>query len=633
MKRFSARGVGSALVVVACVATLPPLVDLPSAGIDPSWELGLHLARERGLVVGRDIVFNYGPWGYLNFPLTLVRSQWLASAAHRIAVHLALFLAVCLWMRRHLAGWRPLLPVVPLVLFVPGLEYQWPLALVLWLRLASGTDRERPGAGLLLGAVGAAAVMIKFSMGLAAAVVIVCGAGAAWILGRRRFALALTLGFVAGGVLWGWLALGAPGHVATFLSASWEISSGYVLALERRGPLWQPVLALAACLLLVEGVLRDRRNQPRELLALALPLSGLLLISFKHAFVRHETHAFIAFTVGSAALTWMWLETANRGASWSRLLRWCGPVALFVGSLVVIPPTHLARLPRTAPTRVGQFVGTLRETRGSDYRERLRADLRGQLPLPDGLRELIGNRTVDVMTIEVALIEAWQLNWQPRRVLQSYAVATSALDDLDAAFFSSARAPERLIVDLQGIDTRHPFMDGPRTWRQILSRYEPLGGDRRWLVLGLRDEPRRALETPLVQAQLELNRAALIPRPATGHLELRVRLEPSWLGRLVAVPWKLPEIRLALMSPGDRPAPRRILAGTASRPFPLTRAWPDSSDQLRRVFDEDDLPSPAGLALLTNGSWAWKNAEVGFYQVDWGEGSTGGIPANLAASR
>jgi len=633
MTRFSARRVGWLLVALACVATLPQLVDRPAAGIDPSWELGLHLAREQGFVVGRDIVFNYGPWGHLNFPLTLVPTQWLASAAHRVAVHLALFLALGLWMRRHLSGWKALLAVVPLVLFVPGLEYQWPLAVALWLRLACGTQRERPLGGLTVGFVGAAALMIKFSMGLAVALVIVGGILAARALGRRRLATWLAVGFGAGCLLWGWLALGSVAHLAAFFSASWEISSGYALALERRGPLWQPILALSAYLALLLGLLRARDEQPREMLALALPLTGLLLIAFKHAFVRHETHAFIAFSVGSVALTWIFLETVDRGPVSARLLRWCGPVALCAGSLVVIPPTHLAGLPRAAPAHLGQFVETLGQIDDPAYRERLRAGLRDQLPLPGDVRELIGDHTVDVLTIEVALIEAWQLNWQPRRVLQSYAVATSKLDDLDSAFFATDRAPERLIVDLQGVDTRHPFMDAPRTWRRILSRYEPLGSDSRWLVLGLRDKPRRALETPLVAAELALNRAALIPRAESGHLELRVRLEPSLLGRLVSVPWKLPEIRLSLMSADGRAPARRILAGTADRSFPLTRVWPDSPDQLRRIFEGDDLPSPEGLALITNGSWAWKDAEVEFYQVNWEDDPPRSITSALPAAR
>ena len=46
-----ARSAGWILLGTTCLLTLPWLVAVPSAGIDPSWELGLHLARDRGIVV------------------------------------------------------------------------------------------------------------------------------------------------------------------------------------------------------------------------------------------------------------------------------------------------------------------------------------------------------------------------------------------------------------------------------------------------------------------------------------------------------------------------------------------------------------------------------------------------------
>ena len=296
--------------------------------------------------------------------------------------------------------------------------------------------------------------------------------------------------------------------------------------------------------------------------------------------------------------------------------RRCGALALAVGALVVVPPRHLPNLPGAFGDQVGRAIRAAQELRRPDHRARLRDELRAKLPLPEQARTLLGDHTVDILTIEVAMAEAWGLNWRPRRVLQSYAVATGKLDAMDAEFFAGPSAPERLLVDLQGLDTRHPFMDAPRTWRQILSRYRPLGRDQRWLILGLRERPRAAIETRLVGVRVPLNHMAQVPRPSEGHLEMQVRLEPSLLGRLVSLPWKLPEIRLGLISSDARP-PRRILAATSDRPFPLTRLWPESPEDLGKLFDEQAPPAPAGVAFLTGGSWAWREAEVDFVQVVW----------------
>jgi hypothetical protein len=614
--RVAAKRIGWILTGASCLLTVPALVTVPSGGIDPSWELGLHLARDRGIVVGRDVFFNYGPWGFLNVPLTLARPLWLAAVAYRLVVQLALFSALGLWMQRHLGAWRALVPALPLVLFIPSPEYRLLLAMLLWMRLALDTEKERPYLAALLGGAAAATVMIKFSVGLAALMVVAGGAAAAWWLHRWRSMLALAAGFAAGVVAWGLLALGSLEAVGGFLESSAEISIGYGTALERRGPLWQPVMVLAASVLLVLGLLRVRREQLRRHFALVMPAAGLLLLTFKHAFVRHETHGFLALGVGSIVLSWIALESAGYGGRVGRGLRAAGVLALVAGALSVVPPAHVLRLPSTLGRNVGQALQAARETRDPTHRARLRARLRRGLPLHERARELIGDRTVDILTVEVAMAEAWDLNWRPRPVLQSYAVATSGLDDVDATFFAGPSAPERLLVNLQGLYTRHPFMDAPRTWRQILSRYRPLGRDSRWLVLGLRERPRRWVETPLQRMSVPLNRLALAPVPATGHLEMRVRLEPSLLGRIVSVPWKLPEIRLGLDA-DDATPPRRILPATSRRPFPVTRRWTDTPEDLWNLYAKPDWPVPRGVAFVTRGAWAWQDAVIDFYQVDW----------------
>ena len=57
---------------------------------------------------------------------------------------------------------------------------------------------------------------------------------------------------------------------------------------------------------------------------MVLPAAGLCLLVFKHAFVRQETHAFIAFSVGAALLTWVCLEMSERGTSRARGMRAAG---------------------------------------------------------------------------------------------------------------------------------------------------------------------------------------------------------------------------------------------------------------------------------------------------------------------
>ena len=55
-------GLGAALVA------LPLAVTTPEVGLDGSWRLGLSLAAQQGLHFGTDVVFSYGPLGFLAEP-------------------------------------------------------------------------------------------------------------------------------------------------------------------------------------------------------------------------------------------------------------------------------------------------------------------------------------------------------------------------------------------------------------------------------------------------------------------------------------------------------------------------------------------------------------------------------------
>src|SRR5579871_4375598 len=59
------------LLAAACYSAFlnfPVSIGLSGTGLDASWRLGLNLAHSQGLVAGRDIIFTYGPLGYLVYP-------------------------------------------------------------------------------------------------------------------------------------------------------------------------------------------------------------------------------------------------------------------------------------------------------------------------------------------------------------------------------------------------------------------------------------------------------------------------------------------------------------------------------------------------------------------------------------
>ncbi len=59
------------IFVAFVIATFPPCLSAMGSGLDPSWVIGLNEASSRHMVYGQDIVFTYGPLGFVLAPLEL----------------------------------------------------------------------------------------------------------------------------------------------------------------------------------------------------------------------------------------------------------------------------------------------------------------------------------------------------------------------------------------------------------------------------------------------------------------------------------------------------------------------------------------------------------------------------------
>jgi hypothetical protein len=97
-----ARLLPSALLVAFVTWEVPEIV--PRTGFDNSWELALNLAAEHGLDYGRDVVFTYGPLGFLSQPLIVPALTGGAGFAYALVAQVVLA-AVVLAATSRVYGW------------------------------------------------------------------------------------------------------------------------------------------------------------------------------------------------------------------------------------------------------------------------------------------------------------------------------------------------------------------------------------------------------------------------------------------------------------------------------------------------------------------------------------------------
>lgn len=136
--------------------------------------------------------------------------------------------------------------------------------------------------------------------------------------------------------------------------------------------------------------------------------------------------------------------------------------------------------------------------------------------LPEHLRKLIGNSTVDVIGYEQSIVFINKLNYEPAPSIQSYNTYTKKLDSISAYHFLSSRAPAFLFIGNHSIDNRYFYWDESITervllhWYDVVDTFRYLGyGDKpyTYLMLQRRSAPATSISAWSQNSQGRLNEA------------------------------------------------------------------------------------------------------------------------------
>ena len=92
--------------------TLPMVIRQVTPGLDPSWHYILNIAGTKGLKFGTDIVFTYGPLGFVCSAMNFGNNIAITAAVYIFAVLLLVFMLIGALRRFEGKGW-----IVPLISF------------------------------------------------------------------------------------------------------------------------------------------------------------------------------------------------------------------------------------------------------------------------------------------------------------------------------------------------------------------------------------------------------------------------------------------------------------------------------------------------------------------------------------
>jgi hypothetical protein len=535
------------------IITFPLAFEANAPGLDPSWTNAINRLPHSAFRWGSDVTFTWGPLGYLVHPQAVGNNLFRASLFWFV-VQVAFATVVVALVRSAASPWAVGVVVAGLA-GATALGLQPDIHLLLLVGLALCVDPERRTSWRyavgFAAALSAALLLIKFSVGIGAALML-AAAATGWILWRwvgvREAILLPATAYV---VTLGVLALAFVGSLGGFfrwLGTSLDISRGYSAAMSSfLDP--PPPLALAGVAagvfvgLLVVGI----RMAPRMAFA-GLVLLPFLAMVFKQGFVKHGGYQFFPVTV--ALLSIMALGAADRRALVAAALA----VGIALGITLSQPPW--CRCEFDGGTLVGvrgaaRIASALRPGLATDElatqdRENLTEDR-----LPESwLDEMELGASVGVVPWELNLIPANRLTWSPNPTLQTYVAFTSDLDRLTARHYRGDRSPTHVLVQFAEVDGRHPMQGAPAAFRTILRGYRPSGlppsPPRAGLPVLLLERRPTPLTDPLEEAgsaPAEANRWLEVPQ-TDGLVFGRIDLQPTFVGRLARLAWQIPPLYL-----------------------------------------------------------------------------------------
>lgn len=587
---------------------------MPSVSLDPSWAMVLLHAFDHGWQFGRDLIFTYGPLGFIMVPQYHPGLYWIALG-YWLVFHAVLAVAYCVLFRGAQAWKLALLVAVSLIA-----TYSWArdsamfAACFIVFLLARKNDRLSTGAAAALTILVAAAALMKTtSLLLALPAVVLVDLNRTLTLKKPPvFTVIFITAFLA--------AYGAAGQsygaLGTYLFTAFEISRGYGEAMHVYGPMKDLALfAVVGAGVFTLVTAQEFKRARLEGLLMTAMTAGFLFVIAKSGYVRHDIgHVMIPWTaLALAALAYLPELQLRRPAR-----------ALFTGAILIsaaaccvtyvggareagraesaghILLTDMARQLHDDTRTAGAvlFGGQVAAFEAA-YQSQM-ASLRAQSPVPD----LHG--TLDIFGVNQSIALASAADYRPRPIFQGYSVYTADLIERNRAFLTGPRAPGTILFEIDTVDGRYPSLDEGALWPDLLRLYDVTRFENGYAVLKRRTAPRDVALTDLHRGSIGFGQEMDVSAWAGGLVWVELDIRPTLPGRLRSFLFKPPMLMMTVTTDAGNTQAFRIVPGMTGSGFLLSPLI-ESTDQFALLPERDESIAHFSVAAVGRPAGAFES--------------------------
>lgn len=593
VKQWLRRGL---IIFIASAFLIPrDIGHITPNDLDQSWKYAINIAESAGWKFGDDIIFTYGPLGFLaatvgvgaNIQITLAFSCLLfllqlyllfrlASGIlpFRISTSRLLLFGVLVWLfpRFHLESTIQFFALTALV--------------VAWF------EKQKILSALIATLLSCLLLFVKFNAAAACCfaiavfwVALFWKQRAAW---RRIwwFPACIPILFLAGFLAYNpsWTSL------INYVRASMEISSGYITAMSTPADMtWVPatLIATIGCILILALSIHSGTMPP----ALAMVFMGPLIIAVKHGIVRADIFHFafaLEVLIPLAGLSALFINFQSfcRKKILIRTSILLAGIALFIH---VTPPLRLfGYYQRETLLQYVRFEATKEQRIFSlpSIRKKILYPLSGYSEMPDILYRA-GTNSVAIYPTQISKGAFWGLSPTIFPSVQAYTMYTPYLDNLNAMYVENpVGAPAYILLNVHAIDGRWPLIETPLVWNALQTHYVVDAADDEYLLLKRRSNPATIELREIANGYVHSNE--FIEVPQTDHfVYLQANCQLNIKGKLAKIFFQVPPLEMAVKFANGIELSKRCVPANLASPT-LISSIPTSIEEVADVMTRQE---------------------------------------------
>lgn len=593
--------------------------DGPSwLGLDVSWQMTLNYANMKDWIWGKDIVFTYGPLGFLATRIGWGVSRWVFLLFDFFIVlnFFYIFKDFLKNCTNKFIGVFILVGVTLTVNMLHGTDLSMVL-LVLSFYWVHKTYQEPDTFSLvMLGLIVLITFYVKMNTGLLGIILFIAHIVLLYILNKIsiKYGLIVLGSLILGLFASAWmLNVSVPGYIV----GSFELIKGYnsVMYLNQEHYEIQSNMVLIyrmiKYLIIAYAGYLFLKGKLVQFFFLAITLGYVLLLK-KQSYVRGDHQHLLEFFC-YVPLVFIYGNFVHHRDTIQKYF------TAFILAIVLLSLYFKSALNRP----VDDLFATRYTTKKEYVRQFLNAGSSEYIPqsdkryIPPRILSEVGDATIDIFPWDIEYLLENGLNYKPRPVIQSYSAYTEYLQRLNYNAYLE-NAPEYIIYDYESVDNRYPLGDEAQLHMLIAQNYQPVDtfvSNGRWrpLIKKKTDNIK-----PLNLSLAETRKFDVQDRfpIVSGANMIKVYVKYHAAGRKAAMFERPPAIDLCIYTTDGREYVYKTSVDLLEAGQMCDKVVVSTEDLVTLLVSKEDLPDIASMSLSLDRDYFDPQITVEYYKVN-----------------